>query len=86
MNLPIHDIGFPQRTCLAICPQSNLLAAILAKEPLITECVTLDAWTDKDSSFLAGSIQSVLSNHQHRLAQRSSVVYFLQLAYRSYIE
>ncbi len=51
---------------LAVCPQSNLLATILSKEPLITESITLDAWTDKDSSLLTRSIQSVLLNHQHR--------------------
>ncbi len=58
---------FP-RTISAVCPQSNLLATILSEEPLITKCITLHTWTNKDSSFLAGSTQSVLSNDQYTVS------------------
>lgn len=53
----------------AVCTQSNLLATILSQEPLVTECITLHAWTNKDSSLLAGSIQSELSSHQYVCSQ-----------------
>lgn len=51
-----------ERQFLAVWPQPNLLATILAEEPLVTESVTLHAWADKDSAFLAGGVQSVLSS------------------------
>ena len=49
---------------LAVCTNSNLFTPVLSKEPLVTEHITLDTGTDKDPSFLAGSIQSELSSHQ----------------------